>query len=191
VTWGQGVNEHELLSDDVLVRRCLAGETELFEQLVKRYERLVYGFLLRKVGDVGVAQDLTQETFLVGYENLQRLKDAGVVKSWLISISANLMRDHFKRRKLAGLPEFYEIELTGLDPLQTLEQRERHELLYKAMQKLPERFRAVLVMRYLEEREYDDISRELGLSNGAAEVSAYRARKALAAALRAYMPDGV
>ncbi len=177
------------LSDEDLVRRVLRGETEVFEHIVKRFERLVYGFMLRKVSDTGVAQDLAQETFLIAYENLNRLKDHARLKSWIMGIAGNLVRDHYKRRKMAGMPEGLEVELTGLDPLQTVEQQERHEYLYKALMQLSDRYRAVLIKRYLEGQEYDEIAQELGLSIGAVEVCMHRARKALALVMKEYLPD--
>lgn len=177
------------LSDEDLVRRVLRGETEVFEHIVKRFERLVYGFMLRKVSDTGVAQDLAQETFLIAYENLNRLKDHARLKSWIMGIAGNLIRDHYKRRKMAGMPEGLEVELTGLDPLQTVEQQERHEYLYKALMQLSDRYRAVLIKRYLEGQEYDEIAQELGLSIGAVEVCMHRARKALALVMKEYLPD--
>jgi len=177
------------INDEDLVRRVLDGERALFEHVVTRYERLVYSFMLRKVSDVGVAQDLVQETFLLGYENLARLKDHARLKSWLMGIGSNLVRDYYKRRKMVGIPEGFEISLTGLDPLQSTEQRERHELLYAALAKLSERYRGVLIKRYLEGQEYPEIAEDLGLSVGAVEVCMHRARKALADVLKEYMPE--
>ncbi len=176
-------------SDEDLVARVLRGDVALFEQIVQRFERLVYGFMLRKVSEVETARDLAQETFLISYENLSRLRDPSRLKSWIMGIAGNLVRDHYKRRKLAGLPENHEVELTGLDPLQALEQSERHEYLYRALMKLSERYRAVLIKRYLEGQDYKAIASDLGLSAGAVEVCMHRARKALAAAMEAYMPQ--
>ena len=178
------------LSDEELIQRVLRGESNWFEHIIKRYERLVYGFMLRKVSDVGTAQDLAQETFLISFENLARLKDHARLKSWIMGIAGNLVRDHYKRRKMVGLPETYEVELTGLDPLQSVEQSERHEHLYRALVKLPERYRTVLIKRYLEGQEYQAIADDLGLSIGAVEVCMHRARKALGAALKEFMLDG-
>ena len=148
-----------------------------------------YGFTLRKVSDVGMAQDLAQETFLIGFENLERLKDPERLKSWLMGIAGNLVRDYYKRRKMAGMPEGFEAELVGMDPLQSVEERERHEVLYQALAKLSDRYRAVLIKRYLEEREYPEIAAELGISIGAVEVCMHRARKALAAAMKSLLPS--
>ena len=183
------MNAQPGLADEELVQRILRGDSSLFEHLIKRYERLVYGFTLRKVSDMGIAQDLAQETFLIGYENLPRLKEHARFKSWLMGIAANLVRDHYKRRKLAGLPDGMDVELVGLDPLQSAEQSERHEVLYKALAQLTERYRAVLIKRYLEGMEYADIAADLGLSVGAVEVCMHRARKSLGAAMKDLMPD--
>lgn len=177
------------LSDEVLVSRCLSGDTAVFEHVIKRYERLVYGFVMRKVADLGAAQDIAQETFLIGFENLPRLKEQARLKSWLMGIAGNLVRDYYKKRKMAGMPEDFEGELTALDPLQSTEERERHEVLYKALAKLTERYRAVLIKRYLEGLEYPQIAEDLGLSIGAVEVCMHRARKALAEELKELMPD--
>jgi RNA polymerase sigma-70 factor (ECF subfamily) len=177
-------------SDEDLIRRILRGDTALFEHVIKRYERLVYGFMLRKVSDMGTAQDLAQETFLISFENLARLKDHARLKSWIMGIAGNLVRDHYKRRKLVGLPDSFEAELTGLDPLQAAEQSERHEYMFRALTRLSERYRAVLIKRYLEGQEYKDIAEDLGLSIGAVEVCMHRARKALAAALKEFMIEG-
>lgn len=177
------------LSDEELVKRILRGDSSFYEHVVKRFERLVYGFMLRKISDVGVAQDLAQETFLIGYENLSRLKDHQRLKSWLMGIAGNLVRDHYKRRKMAGMPDGMDVELTGMDPLQSAEQQERHEVLYKALAGLSERYRAVLVKRYLEGLEYPQIAEDLGLSIGAVEVCMHRARKSLGAAMKELMPD--
>ncbi|MCA8911531.1 MAG: sigma-70 family RNA polymerase sigma factor [Planctomycetes bacterium] len=177
------------LSDEELVKRVLKGESEFYEHVIKRFERLVYGFMLRKISDVGIAQDLAQETFLIGFENLNRLKDHARLKSWLMGIAGNLVRDHYKRRKMAGMPEGMDVELTGMDPLQSAEQTERHEVLYKALAKLSERYRAVLIKRYLEGQEYAEIADDLGLSIGAVEVCMHRARKSLQSAMKELMPD--
>lgn len=177
------------LSDEELVKRVLGGESEFFEHVIKRFERLVYGFMLRKISDLGIAQDLAQETFLIGFENLSRLKDHTRLKSWLMGIAGNLVRDHYKRRKMAGIPEGMDVELTGLDPLQSAEQSERHEVLYKALAQLSERYRGVLIKRYLEGLEYPEIAEDLGLSVGAVEVCMHRARKSLHAAMKELMPD--
>lgn len=177
------------LDDATIVKQCLDGNVDLFEHLVTRYERMVYAFCLRKIADLGVAQDTAQETFLIGFENLNRLKDHDRFKSWLMGIAANLVRDHYKKRKMVGLPETYDPELTDMDPLASVEEIERHELLYKALQSLPDRYRTVLMKRYIEEQEYGKIADDLGLSVGAVEVSMHRARKALAGAMKHLLPE--
>ncbi|MHC4841453.1 MAG: RNA polymerase sigma factor [Planctomycetota bacterium] len=178
-----------MLSDSELVQRCLGGEGHMYEHVIKRYERLVHGYMIRKINDVGIGQDLAQETFMLGFENLERLKDPARLKSWLMGIAANLVRDQYKRRKMAGMPENFEPEMVGANPLHSIEERERHELLYQALAKLSDRYRAVLVKRYLEGLEYQAIADDLGLSVGAVEVCMHRARKALGAVMKEFMPD--
>ncbi|MCC6574786.1 MAG: sigma-70 family RNA polymerase sigma factor [Planctomycetes bacterium] len=176
-------------TDQDLVARVLKGDQVAFEAIVERFRNQVYGLALRKVSDVAVAQDITQDTFVIGYENISRLKAHDRLKSWLMGIAANLIRDYYKRRKVAGLSEEMDVPALPSDPLDGLEQRELHELLHKALAQLSERYRAVLIKRYLEGLDYPQIAEELGLSVGAVEVCMHRARKNLAAALKDYTPE--
>lgn len=176
-------------TDQDLVARVLKGEQTAFECIVERYRNYVYGLALRKVSDVAMAQDIAQDTFVIAYENMPRLKAHDRLKSWLMGIASNLIRDYYKRRKVAGLGEDQDIPALLVDPLESMEQRELHELLHKALAQLSERYRAVLIKRYLEGLEYPQIAEELGLSVGAVEVCMHRARKNLAQALRDYTPE--
>ena len=176
-------------SDQDLVARVLKGDQSAFEVIVERYRNQLYGLALRKVSDVAAAQDIAQDTFIIAYENMSRLKAHDRLKSWLMGIAANLIRDYYKRRKTAGLSEEQDIPMLVTDPLESMEQRELHDLLHKALAQLSERYRAVLIKRYLEGLDYPQIAEDLGLTIGAVEVCMHRARKTLAAALKDYTPE--
>lgn len=176
-------------TDQDLVAHVLKGDAAAFEAIVERYRHQVYGLTLRKVSDVAVAQDIAQDTFVIAYENLSRLKAHDRLKSWLMGITSNLVRDYYKRRKVAGLSEEMDVPALPADPLEGMEQRELHEVLHKALAQLSERYRAVLIKRYLEGLEYPQIAEDLGLTIGAVEVCMHRARKNLAMALKDYTPE--
>jgi len=57
-------------SDAAIVARILKGKTEEYEKIIDRYEKKIYGFILRVVGDIDAAQDIAQDTFIKAYQNL-------------------------------------------------------------------------------------------------------------------------
>src|ERR1700748_2458343 len=81
------VRVHE--SDDKLVAQAMAGSRSAFEELIARTSRLVFVRLLLELGDPHEAEDLTQETFLLAYRSLERLKEPGQFRAWLCTIADN------------------------------------------------------------------------------------------------------
>ncbi len=84
--------------DEALVRRAQAGEIAAFNTLVLRHQDSVYGLALRFLGSREAAEDAAQEAFLRAYSSLGRFR-GGKVRSWLLTIVANLARDELRRRK--------------------------------------------------------------------------------------------
>ena len=94
-------------SDDKLVAEAQIGSRSAYEELVRRTSRLVYVRLYLDVGDPHEAEDLTQETFLLAYRSLDRLKDPGQFRAWLCTIADNARIDagrHERRQKRAAPP---------------------------------------------------------------------------------------
>jgi RNA polymerase sigma-70 factor, ECF subfamily len=160
------------MQDDAqLVFRCLEGDTEAYGDLVERYQGAVYATAYYYVGRYGAAEAVAQEAFMAAYCSLPWLKEAEKFGPWLKGIAcrtaANWLRRH-QKRLLSETPlpsrRTVSIEDARQGPRGNLERSERLERVQKAIDSLPERYRLPVVLRYLQELCYEEISAFTGES---------------------------
>lgn len=158
-------------TDANLVFRCLAGDTDAFGVLVGRYQSAVYATAYYYAGRYGAAEDITQESFWAAYRSLAHLKDAERFGPWLKEVTtrtaANWLRRNLSRlRQETPLPYRRTVSMEearqGLAGAQSRE--ERFEQVQRAIDALPERYRLPIMLRYLQELSYEEISRFTGES---------------------------
>lgn len=174
-------------SDNALVRRARNGDFGAFEVLFERHRALAFRFAYQMCPRRDDAEDLVQEAFVRAYQNLHRYRDEAKFTTWLLRIITNLCTDQARMSNRRSNLEQQEASgaLTWMtegvteDPHDNLEQDRRVEALRKALNGLPVHHRSVIVMRDLEEREYDEIAQILGCSVGGAKLRVLRARRAL------------
>ena len=145
-------------TDEELVARSKTGDTESFNQLVKRWERPIFALAYRTLGREDDARDVTQETFLRAFRALSGFKGDAKFSSWLYRITLNLCRDWMRkdrRAPLVAVPEGVEIEQLAAErgPVESVEDlAARAELsreVAKAMEQLPaEQRHAILLKEY-------------------------------------------
>lgn len=157
------------LEDAKLVRLCLDGDTDAFGRLVDAYQGAVYATAYYYVGRHGAAQDVAQESFLQAYRSLRRLRDPNRFGPWVREITcrtaANWLRKHGPRlQHETPLPHkrTVSIEDARQGPAARLERLEQYDRVRQAIDELPERYRPVVVLRYLQELSYQEISRFTG-----------------------------
>jgi RNA polymerase sigma factor (sigma-70 family) len=176
-------------SDARLVALVRAGEDEAFEELYRRYQRRLAGFVAKRVGDPARAEEITQEAFLSALRGL-RASDAPIAwKPWLYEIARNATIDFHRRGRNTELVSVEQPErLRPLDrdrlvssraPDVVLDEKERFEHLRGAFDELPDNHHRVLVMRELEGLSYGEIAERLNLTNAAVESKLFRARRRL------------
>src|SRR5262252_6313404 len=85
-------------SDDQIIERTLAGETDAFSLLVQRWERPIYGLSLRMLGRDEDARDVCQETFLAAFRNLRKFRGEAKFSSWLYRIALNACHSHLRQQ---------------------------------------------------------------------------------------------
>ena len=124
-----------------------AKDKRAFEELVAEHQALVLRTAYRLLGRVEDAQDAAQEVFLQLFRNLRRIE--GDPKAWLYRVTVNVCRDHYRRRKHTGELTL-SLKDSALDPERALQLDERKRLLMRALQRLPERERAAIVLRDIE-----------------------------------------
>lgn len=153
--------------DAELVRRSLAGELEAFEELIRRYQRAIFGIAYYKSRNPYDAEDLSQDIFLAAYRALATLKDHENFGGWLIGIAHNRCHKWFRRERTKIL-KFREIRDLRRQELRSELRRSEPGAdpgahLATELRKLPHEIRTVLVLKYLEGLSYEAIEERLGL----------------------------
>ncbi len=159
--------------DDDLIHLAIAGHQPAFGILVKRTSRLVWSHLVLHTRDRALAEDLVQETYLRAWRSIGSLKEPSTFRSWLISIAERVRIDAFRRatRRKRGAPgSLDEVDLapisTDVTPGDRASATEQSARALAAMRELPEQYRQALALRYLAGADYDEMSRQLALTNG-------------------------
>lgn len=168
------------MEDDILIEKCLDGDEEGFEMLVKKYQNQVINTVYSLIGTTQDADDIAQEVFIKVYKNLGSFNKKAKFSTWLYRISVNTAYNHLKKEK-RPLPSDY-LQATDVfkkSSLEELESREKQELIRKSIERLPFRFRRVIVLKEIEGLSYKDIAKTLGCRLGTVESRLFRARRML------------
>src|SRR5229473_940839 len=175
-----------------LIARILAGEKEMFHELIRPYERMVYLTLFAIVKNEAEAEDGAQEAVISAYRHLASFRGDAKFSTWLTTIAINEGRKRLRKAKGAAEESIEEAEeghegdytpvpLTDWReiPLEALERKELREALRAAVAELPDIYRQVFVLRDLEEQNIEETAEALGINPGAVKVRLHRARMML------------
>jgi RNA polymerase sigma-70 factor (ECF subfamily) len=174
------------------IRRILAGEKQLFHDLIRPCERSIYFLLFTLLRNQAEAEDAAQETTIKVFRNLHLFRGESQFRTWVLSIARNeglgRIRKAESRREdsLEELTEgqsgdFTPAVLTSWSeiPAAALERKELGAILRKAVEGLPEIYRNVVMLRDIEEMDVRESAAALGISEGAVKVRLHRARALL------------
>ncbi|MBL8488796.1 MAG: sigma-70 family RNA polymerase sigma factor [Rhodocyclaceae bacterium] len=175
-------------ADEALALRARSGEREAFASLVRRHQDRVFGFLLRMLGNREDAMDLTQDAFLKAWNALPGWRPEARFTTWLFQIARNAALDLLRRR---GSLQFVSLDDppqqgdaqdprdAGPLPEERLADRQRIDLLQRALAALPAGYREILLLRELENMSYTEIAATLGIQEGTVKSRLARARAAV------------
>ncbi len=177
------------LSDNELVERARGGDVRSYEELVKRYERLVGRVIYPYAGRDAAVEDLVQETFLRAYDRLDTFNPEYRFKTWLLAIANNLGIDTLRRRRdvVEFNPELHAPSTGG--PEASATESERARSVRDAVLSLPETYSVPLVLRYSEGLTYAEIAEVLDVTIPALKSRLFRARNMLAERLEDERPE--
>jgi RNA polymerase sigma-70 factor (ECF subfamily) len=178
--------------ESLLLSRACGGDAVAFEEVVRRYQRRVYGVALRIVRRHDVADDVTQDTFLRAHQALASFDTSRPFGPWVCRIAANLAINHVRspESREEGLPEGHdETPSAQQGPLGGVLDREASDQLKEAMALLSAEQRAVFVLRAVEGLSYKEIAEALDISAGTVMSRLFRARERLVAALGPYLGE--
>jgi len=187
----------DLKDEPRLIERSLAGDSDAFGELVHRYQDRLYSAVVHIVRCRAEAEDVVQEAFIQAYVKLQTFKHNSRFYTWLYRIAVNVSISH-RRRKRIELSVEQGRDATGDEPLdmapspsEPLELDERKQRLQRAMGRLTEEHRAIIVLRHMEEFSYEEIADILEISVGTVRSRLHRARAQLLVHLKTEMPDEI
>jgi RNA polymerase sigma-70 factor, ECF subfamily len=187
-------------SESGLIARILAGEKELFHELIRPYERMVYLTVLAILKNEAEAEDAAQEAVISSYRHLGSFRGDAKFSTWLTTITINEGRKRLRKAKAAA-EESIEEEVEGQEgdftpapltdwrevPLEALERRELREALRTAVAELPDLYRQVFILRDLEELNIEETAQAMGISASVVKVRLHRARIMLQKRLVPYL----
>lgn len=186
------------MEDPQLLERAREGDFDAFEELVNITEGKIYNHLLRVVGNPEDAKELLQETYLSAYKNFKSFKGDSAFSTWVYRIATNhaLMRLRKKSPETVGLddipvPTHEELKKRtitdwAIDPKEAILRKETRHMLNVAIQALPPTYRAVVVLRDVNDMSTAETARILDISEGAVKTRLHRARLHLREALSPY-----
>ena len=172
-----------------LVKRCLSGEDSAWEALLRAHTSKVYNLCYRFTSSGAQAEDLTQEVFIKIYQTLRSFDASqGTFTTWLNRITRNHLVDHYRRTKKDRVTDSIEDKVEraeekpsgARDPMGQLESREVRELLQAGLAMLSPEMREAVILRDLQELDYQEIAEVLGVPEGTVKSRINRGRLELA-----------
>ena len=178
------------LSDEELMVRYQAGDTEAFQELYRRYAPRLTGLMRRSLFRKEEAADLVQQTFLHLHRARNDFRTDSKLRPWLFTIALNLKRKHFRTVARRPTSELGEIDPVGSEtaPTTPLERLEDQAAVRAALAELPAGTREVIELHWLEGMPFAEVAKTVGASLSAVKVRAHRGYKRLRESLAARNP---
>lgn len=157
------------------------GDLDKLGLLYERYKRPLLGFFVGMVHDRELGEDLLQNTFIRILKYRHLFRGDGDFRTWMYHIARNVKNDHFRKNKLAAEPvdKWTDKIVHSENRAAEMQHEEEQDLLRRALDRLPEEKREVLLLSKYQERKYAEIGELLGCSEGAVKVKVFRALQEL------------
>lgn len=177
--------EIRLYSDIELISSATSGREAGFEELVRRYQKQITGYVYRIVGDYDSSLDVTQEVFIKVYNSLHRYSSEYKFSTWLYRIAHNAAIDHLRRNSIntqsletenADGTYQLQIECTGRSPEKDREISEWRTEIGQVIKRLPDAYKQLILLRHANDLSYDEIAEVTGLPLGTVKNRLFRAR---------------
>lgn len=176
-----------------IITQARHGNEDAFHAIYQRYARPVLSFLYHHINDHSLAEELTQETFVRAYRNLNFLQDEARLSTWLFGIARNVAREatrkNIRDERNLGLDEPESLNLTapGITPDGAMLDREMNQTIKQALAELDEDKRLVFSLKIFHEKSYEEISAITGHSIGKLKTDLHRARAEMRKRLEPYI----
>ena len=174
------------LTDGELIISAIRGREDGFEELVRRYQRPITGYVFRMLGDYEFSLDVTQEVFIKVYNSLERYSSEYKFSTWLYRIAHNAAIDHMRRNSVnpqsietenADGTYQLQIESPNPSPEQDRERSEWRTEIDAVVKRLPAPYRELILLRHSRDLSYDEIAEITNLPLGTVKNRLFRARE--------------
>ena len=174
--------------DDELIRKHLEGDPQATRTLIETYQDMVYSLASRMLNDEDDARDAAQETFLQVLRALPKFRGECALRTWIYRIACNACIAGSKRQSRRRATEISRTSEQSTDvdvedptppSLESIEQSEQQDTVRQAIGTLPEKYRIVVVLHYMESRSLAEITDILMISMSTVKIRLYRARQLL------------
>jgi RNA polymerase sigma-70 factor, ECF subfamily len=174
----------DALTDNEIIRRVIAGETALFELIMRRHNQRIYRTVRAIVRNEVDAEDVMQQAYINAYVHLGQFEERASFSTWLTRIAMNEAFARMRPRPLRIADDLDEtameqIQSTDPDPEQQMAAAELRVLVEAEIAALPESYRVVLMLREVEGLDTRDVAECLGVSEDVVKTRLYRAREIL------------
>ncbi|MED4956337.1 sigma-70 family RNA polymerase sigma factor [Paenibacillus macerans] len=187
------------MTDSQMIREIKEGNTELYSELMRKYQRKILAFvyhMLKSAQLEQLAEDLCSETFYKAFRSLHSFREVDAsFSTWLYTIARNTVLSELRKQRSGSVP----LEESGYIPLAPIEvapeqavlRSEKVGMVREAINKLPEKQRSALILREYDQLDYQEIASILGQSVSAVKSLLFRARSSVKSQLEPYFYEPV
>lgn len=187
----KAIASKKAIEDYELVKRAVGGEEQAYALLMKRYQGSLYHMMYKMVNDREDANDLTIEAFGKAFAKLPNYVPHHAFSTWLFKIAINNCIDFVRKKRLRLLsiddsmePEYFQdyagnLQAGGPDPEEQCIRQQRIIMMRRLLDRLNDRYRLMIELRFFEEKSYEEISNELQLPLGTVKAQLFRAKEML------------
>jgi RNA polymerase sigma factor (sigma-70 family) len=179
------MTEPAVCGDEELVSASLRGDREAFGQIVRRHQALVCSLAYSGTGNLTQSEDLAQETFITAWKQLAHLREPTKLRYWLCGIARNLINNFLRTQgrepshRAEALEDIAEQRSPEPLPAERAISREEADILWRALERIPETYREPLVLFYREHQSVEAVAQALELTEDAVRQRLTRGRKLL------------
>ncbi|MBU0697413.1 MAG: sigma-70 family RNA polymerase sigma factor [Bacteroidetes bacterium] len=177
-------------NDFIFVERAKEGDQKAYAELMHRYKDSIYFMVLKMVNNKDDAMDITVTTFAKAFENLEKYRPDYAFSTWLFRIATNGSIDFIRKKKIQttsldgysdrdGEDRVFEIKSDVLNPEETSIKKQQTEQLKEIIDRLPLRYKKLIILRYFDELSYEEIAEHMDLPLGTVKAQLFRGRDLL------------
>ncbi|MCX6147966.1 MAG: sigma-70 family RNA polymerase sigma factor [Candidatus Kapabacteria bacterium] len=193
-TQEQNIQTNE--DDYLVIKNILNGNHNDFAKLQKKYRSIILALIRRMIKDEDDVQDLTQETFIKAFNNMDKFQFGYSFSSWIYRIASNNCIDFLRKKRISFVSIDKPISISEDDditmeiedkeymPDLSLITAEKSNAIKNAIDELPENYREIINLRHIEELDYQEIADKLNMPLGTVKAHLFRARKLLYESLK-------